>query len=93
MSSLLRLGVQTVPNDSAFDPSVWGDLAVDKPENPAVLSVRIKASKMDPFRRGITLYISRVPFGLVPCVSGPHLLGVLEGQGWPCSSYFVMVGL
>ena len=65
----LRAGELTVPNDSAFDPSVhlaWGDLAVDKPENPAVLSVQIKASKTDPFRRGITLYIGRVPSDLCP---------------------------
>ena len=31
-----------------------------------MLSVRIKASKMDPFMRGITLYIGRVPSDLCP---------------------------
>ena len=38
----LRAGELTVPSDSAFDPSVhlsWGDLAVDAPGNPTVLSV------------------------------------------------------
>ena len=79
----LRAGELTVPNDSAFAPSVhlaWGDLAVDK---PAVLSVRIKASKTDPFRRGIAFVHWSGPIGLVPCVSGPCLLGASEGQGWP----------
>ena len=62
----LRAGELTVPSDSAFEPSVhlWGDLAVDAPGNPTVLSVRLIASKTDPFRKGITLYIGRVLFGL-----------------------------
>ena len=65
----LRAGELTVPSDSAFDPSVhllWGDLAVDAPGNPTVLSVRLKASKTDPFRKGITLYIGRVSSDLCP---------------------------
>ena len=58
-----------MPSDSAFDPSVhlsWGDLAVDAPGNPTVLSVRLKASKTDPFQKGITLYIGRVSSDLCP---------------------------
>ncbi len=65
----LRAGEFTVPDDSSFDPSVhlcWGDLAVDKPVNPAVLSVTLKASKTDPFRKGITLYIGRATSDLCP---------------------------
>ena len=65
----LRAGELTVPSDSAFDPSVhlsWGDLAVDNPMNPTIMSVRLKASKTDPFRKGITLYICRVSSDLCP---------------------------
>ena len=65
----LHVGELTVPSDSAFDPSVhlyWGDLAVDNPMNPTVMSVRLKASKTDPFRKGITLYIGRVSSDLCP---------------------------
>ena len=65
----LRAGELTVPSDSAFDPSVhlsWGDLAVDNPMNSTVMSVRLKASKTDPFRKGITLYIGRVSSDLCP---------------------------
>lgn len=65
----LRAGELTIPSDSAYDPSThlsWGDLAVDAPENPTVLSVLLKASKTDPFRKGITLYIGQVPSDLCP---------------------------
>ena len=65
----LRAGELTIPSDSAYDPSMhlsWGDLAVDAPENPTVLSVLLKASKTDPFRKGITLYIGQVPSDLCP---------------------------
>ena len=82
----LRAGELTVPNDSAFDPSVhlaWGDLAVDKPENTAVLSVRIKASKTDPFRRGITLYIGRVPSDLCPVSAVLAYLVSRKGKDGP----------
>ncbi len=63
----LRAGEFTIPDDSSFDPSVhWGDLAVDNPIDPAILSVTLKASKTDPFRRCITLYIGRVASDLCP---------------------------
>ncbi len=65
----LRAGELIIPDDSSFDPSVhlcWGDLAVDNPVDPATLSVTLKASKMDPFRKGITLYIGRVASDLSP---------------------------
>ena len=90
----LRAGGLTVPNDSAFDPSVhlaWGDLAVDKPENPAVLSVRIKASKTDPFRTGIhcTLVES---LQTCPLCQQSLLTWCLGRAGMARSSYFAMVG-
>ena len=65
----MRAGEFTIPDDSSFDPSVhlcWGDLAVDNPIDPAILSVTLKASKTDPFRRSITLYIGRVASDLCP---------------------------
>ncbi len=52
------------PDDSSLDPSVhlcWGDLAVDNPVNPAVLSVTLKASKTE-----ITLYIGHAASVLCP---------------------------
>ena len=78
----LRAGELTVPSDSAFDPSIhlsWGDLAVDNPESPAIMSVTLKASKMDPFRKGVTLYIGRVSSNLCP-VSAMLAYLVLRGK-------------
>ena len=58
--ALQRAGELTIPNDSGFDVSshlAWGDIGVDNPKCPAVLSVRLKASKTDPFQKSITLYV------------------------------------
>ena len=47
----LRVGEFTVPCESGFDPSSnlsWGDLAMDVPGHPSVMSVRLKASKTRP---------------------------------------------
>ena len=65
----MRAGDLTVPSDSGFDASAhlaWGDLAVDDPGQRNVLSVRIKASKTDPFRKGITLFVGKISSGLCP---------------------------
>ena len=65
----LRAGELTVPSDSSFDASThlaWGDVAVNDPANPTVISVKLKASKTDPFRQGITLFVGRVSSDLCP---------------------------
>ena len=52
----LRAGKFTVPCESGFDPSSnlsWGDLAMDVPGQPSVMSVRLKVSKTDPFRKAL----------------------------------------
>ena len=65
----LRAGDLTVPSDSCFDASThlaWGDVAVNDPANPTVISIKLKASKTDPFCQGITLFIGRVSSDLCP---------------------------
>ena len=65
----LRAGELTVPSDSSFDVSThlaWGDVAVNDPANPTVISVKLKASKTDLFHQGITLFIGRVSSDLFP---------------------------
>ena len=65
----LSAGEMTVPSDASFDPQVhltWGDVSVDDPMDPRVLGVRIKASKTDPFRQGITIFLGKVASDLCP---------------------------
>ena len=65
----LRAGELTMPGDKTFDASthlVWDDVAVDDPANPGVMSIRIKVSKTDPFRMGISLFIGKVHSDLCP---------------------------
>ena len=82
----LRPGEFTVPCESGFDPSShlsWGDLAVDVPGQPSVMSVRLKASKTDPFWKGHYTFHRQGIFCPVPGV-GHAALPVSAGQtGWP----------
>ena len=59
----MRIGELTVSSDDAYDSAShlsWGDIAVDDPAYPSSMEVRVKASKTDPFRQGISLFIDRV---------------------------------
>ena len=59
--AFLQVGEFTVPDDASYDQSVhfsFGDIALDDLINPTVLQVCIKQSKTDPFRKGVTLYVS-----------------------------------
>ena len=65
----MRIGELTVPSDGAYDASahlLWGDIMVDDPACPSRMEVRIKASKTDPFRQGISLFIGKVASDLCP---------------------------
>ena len=56
----LRAGEVVVSSDSAFDPSIHltvKDISVDSHSSPSYIAVNIKASKTDPFRRGVTIYL------------------------------------
>ncbi len=57
----------------------WGDVLVDDPNSPSRIEVRIKASKTDPFRRGISLFIGRVASDLCP-VSAMLAYMVVRGK-------------
>ena len=65
----MRAGELVVPSDSSFNPSchlAFGDVLVDSRDSPNYLAVRIKASKTDPFRRGVQLYLGRTSNELCP---------------------------
>ena len=65
----LRCGEMTVPSDSGFDPSTHlsvSDIQVDHPSSPSIIQVNIKASKTDPFRKGVQLYLGKTESDLCP---------------------------
>ena len=64
----LRSGEISIPNLSSYDPTVhlnYSDISVDNPCNPTIIQVRIKASKTDPFRNGVNIYVGKT--GQVLC--------------------------
>ena len=77
----LRSGEIVVPADSAYDRGVhlsWGDVCVDNTADPQYLEVHIKASKTDPFRHGVSIYLGRSQADLCP-VSAVLAYMVLRG--------------
>ena len=59
----------TVPSAGEYDPGAhlsYGDVTLDSWESPSVAQVNIKASKTDPFQKGVSIYIGRTNNGLCP---------------------------
>lgn len=64
-----RSGEITVLSESSFDEGAqltFRDVTVDCIEDPHVLKVRLKASKTDPFRVGIDIFIGRTNDDVCP---------------------------
>ena len=65
----LRAGEITVPSDSSYDAGAHvnaDNIAVDSKSHPKVMRVRIKASKTDPFRQGVDVFLGRTGTPLCP---------------------------
>ncbi len=65
----LRSGEITVPNLQSYDPSVhlnYSDISADDAHHPSIIQVKIKASKTDPFRHGISIHIGKTNNSLCP---------------------------
>ena len=81
----LRAGEVVVPSDSAFDPSIHltvKDISVDSHSSPSYIAVNIKASKTDPFRRGVTIYLGRTHNQICPVAATLRYMveiGLAEG--------------
>ena len=59
----LRAGGICVPSASEYDVGAhlsYGNIAVDSLLNPSSIEVNIKASKTDPYRTGVKLFIGRI---------------------------------
>ena len=86
--AFLRVGEMTVPSDNTYDPSVHlgiGDIAVDDPQMPSMVRIRIKQFKTDPFRKGIYLFVGRTASGLCPVAA---VLGYLQSRGMEPGPFF-----
>ena len=58
----LRSGEITVPSLKSYDPGYHlsgGDVRLDRVSQPTRVYVTIKASKTDPFRKGVTICLGR----------------------------------
>ena len=65
----LRAGEVVVPSASDYDPAIHlshGDVRAENTASPQYLEIRIKASKTDPFRRGVSIYLGRGSGDLCP---------------------------
>ncbi len=68
----LRSGEVVVPTETTFDSTAhlaYGDVLVDSVTNPRYLEVKIKASKTDVFRKGVTVYLGRTGSEICPVAS------------------------
>ena len=65
----LRAGEVVIPGDCEFDPAIHlahGDVTVDNVQDPKFIVVVVKASKTDPYRKGVRVYLGRAPGELCP---------------------------
>ena len=82
----LRAGELTVPTEPDHDPGVnlnFSDVAVDSKRNPSLLKVHIKASKTNPFRKGIQIFIETTGNDLYPVNAMLAYLARKGPQSWP----------
>ena len=73
----------TAPEVGEFDPGQhlsFADVSVDNVSNPEVLSVRIKQSKTDPFRQGVTIHMGKTGGDLCPVAAVLAFLAI-RGAG------------
>ena len=65
----LRAGEITIPSEAEYDTGAhlnFEDIAINNLEKLTIMQVRIKASKTDPFRKGVELYLGRTSNELCP---------------------------
>lgn len=78
----LRSGEVCTPSEKSFDEGshlTRSDIQVDDLANPQSLQIKIKASKTDPFRQGVLVYVGRTNKPLCP-VSALLAYMVLRGN-------------
>ena len=79
-----RAGELTVPSENAFDPQVhltFSDIEIDNPATPTIMKIHLKASKTDPCRKGIDVFVGRTHDFLCPISAMMAYLAVRGNVG------------
>ena len=58
-------------------------MTLDSPEDPQVVQINIKSSKMDPFRKGISVFLGRTNSVLCPVAAMVAYLASRKGDPGP----------
>ena len=77
------------PSNSAFDDETHlchGDVTVDSTSSPRVIKVLLKASKTDPYRLGVSVYLGRLGTLLCPVAA---VLSYMVKRGTGAGPFFV----
>ena len=70
-------------SETSFDPSAdlsFADVAVDDRKNPTLLQIHLKASKTDPFRSGVNVFVGESGNELCPIRAMIEYLSQRGGQ-------------
>ena len=85
----LRSGEVTVPGDRGFDPTrhlAFGDVRLSSHQDPQFVVVKIKASKTDPYRQGVSIYLGRTQGELCPVAA---VLSYMVQRGTQAGPFFL----
>ena len=81
-----RSGEITVPSITSFDAHkhlAWGDIAVDRLDNPQTVKVHLKTSKTDQLGRGVDVYIGKTDCPLCPLTAVMHYMTIRDSTPGP----------
>ena len=87
----LRAGEVVVPSASDYDPALHlshGDVRAENTTTPQYLEIQIKASKTDPFWRGVSIYLGRGSCDLCPVAA---VLNYMVQRGSAPGPFFCFV--
>lgn len=87
----MRSGELTVPSLNSYCPQShlsMNDVSVDRAGRPEIIHLTLKASKTDPFRKGVTISVGRTGKQLCPVVALLAYLSVRGGQEGPLFQHY-----
>ncbi len=86
-----RLGELLLSSGSAYNPATclsWGDIAIDRRDNPTMVQVRLRKSKCDQFGKGAHIIIGRSHTRICPVSALLRYTGARKDL--PPGPFFVM---